>query len=191
VVATDSAAGLQFHFRAARNFGRTLLVVVLAAVVSALFYKVLHTHPRPPAFAFGVVGLLDFFMILALVHTALMGTRITVGNGTISWRHSVLGIGGSHQVQISDVDSIVPMTSLQQASSSGSTLYSILLKNKAGKDCTLVDDIESREEARWIVAKISERAGLHANTQVEMAQSIYGPPPQPGVVSYRSRITRN
>jgi hypothetical protein len=191
VVVTDSAAGLKFHFRAARNFGRTLLVVVLAAAVSALFYKVLNTHPRPPAFAFGVVGLLDFFLILAVVHTALMGTRITVGNGTISWRQSVLGIGGSHQIQISDVDSIVPTTSLQQASSSGSTLYSIRLKSKGGKDSTLVDDIESREEARWIVAKISERAGLHANTQVEMAQSIYGPPPQPGAVAYRSRITRN
>jgi hypothetical protein len=191
VVVNDSAEGLEFRFHAGRNFGRSLLVLVLTIAVSALFYKLLQTHPRPPAFAFGVVGLLDFFMILATFHTVLTGTRIIVGNGTISWRHSVLGIGGSHQVQISDVDTILPMTSLQQASSSGSTLYSIQLKSRSGKDFTLVDDIESREEARWIVAKISNRAGLRANPQVGIANSMYGPPPQPGAVAYRSRITRN
>ena len=191
VIVNDSPSGLEFRFHPARNFLRTLLVVVLAAAVSALFYRLLLTHPRPPAFAFGVVGVLDFFLILAVVHSALMGTRIAVGNGTIFWRHSVLGIGGSSRMQISDVDSIVPMTSLQQASSSGSTLYSIRLKNKAGQDYTLVDEIESREEARWIVAQISLRAGLRANTQVEMANSIYGPPPQPGTVAYRGRITRS
>lgn len=191
VIVNDSPSGLEFRFRPARNFLRTLLVVVLATVVSALFYGLLHTHPRPPAFAFGVVGALDFFLILAVVHGALMGTRIAVSNGTISWRHSVLGIGGSRQMQISDVDSIVPTTSLQQASSSGSTLYSIRLKNKAGKDYTLVDEIESRDEARWIVAQIEKRAGLRANTQVEIGTSIYGPPPQPGAVAYRSRLTRS
>ena len=44
-----------------------------------------------------VVGLLEFFLILAVVHTALTATRITVENGAngarISWRHSILGIG--------------------------------------------------------------------------------------------------
>lgn len=191
VVVNDSADGLVLRFHAGRNFGRSLLVLVLAAAVSALFYKLLHTHPRPPAFAFGVVGLLNFFLILAVVHSALMGTRITVRNGTISWRHSVLGIGGSHQVQISDVDTILPMTSLQQSSSSGSTMYSVQLKNKSGKNFTLVDEIESREEARWIVAKIQNRAGLPASTQVGIGNSMYGPPPQPGAIAYRSRISRN
>jgi hypothetical protein len=191
VIVNDSANGLEFRFRPARNFGRTMLVLVLATAVSALFYKLLYMHPRPPAFAFGVVGILHFFLVLAVVHSALMGTRIVVGNGTITWRHSVFGIGGSHQMQISDVGTIVPMTSLQQASSSGSTTYSIRLKSQDGKNYSLVDDIESREEARWIVARITQRAGLRVSTQVEIANTIYGPPPQPGQVAFRSRITRN
>ncbi len=191
VIVNDGAGGLEFRFHPARNLGRTLLVVVLAVAVSALFYKMLYTHPRPPAFAFGVVGILEFFLILAVVHSALMGTRIVVGNGTISWRHSVLGIGGSQQMQISDVDAVVPMTSLQDANSAGNTTYSIRLKSKVGKNYSLVDDIVSREEARWIVARITQRAGLRVNTQVEIANTIYGPPPQPGQVAFRSRITRN
>ena len=74
------------------------------------------------------------------------------------------------------------LTGIQQASSSGSTQYSVRLKTKAGQNYTLIDEIESREEARWIVAQIEKRAGLRLNTQVEMNNSIYGPPPQPGAI---------
>ena len=61
-----------------------------------------------------------------------------------------------------------------------STLYSVTLKSKSGKKITLADDIESRQEARWIVWQIEKRAGLRVNTQVEINNFIYGPPPQPG-----------
>ena len=189
VVVEDSPAVLQFHFRAARNPGRALLVVILAAAVSALFYALLQHQRQTPLFAFVVVGLLEFFLILAVVHTALTATRITVENGAngarISWRHSILGIGRTRDSAISEVDSIVPLTGIQQASSSGSTQYSVRLKTKAGQNYTLIDEIESREEARWIVAQIEKRAGLRLNTQVEMNNSIYGPPPQPGAILSR------
>ena len=177
VVVTESPDGLQFHFPAGRNVARTVLVVSLAVALSALFLEMLHIQPEPPKFAFAVVGLLDFFLILAVIRSALSATRIVAGNGAISWRRSVLGIGKSQQMQISDVDAILASTSLQQGSS---TLYSVILKSKSGKKITLVDDIESRQEARWIVWQIEKRAGLRLNTQVEINNSIYGPPPQPG-----------
>ena len=91
-------------------------------------------------------------------------------------------------MQISDVDSILASTSIQQGSS---TLYFVILKSKPGKKYTLVDDIESRQEARWIVWQIEKRAGLRLNTQVEINNSIYGPPPQPGELcpmALRSRL---
>ena len=94
----------------------------------------------------------------------------------ISWRRSVLGIGSVQQFQASSVESITVATGLQQSSS---TLYSLRLKTKDGKARTLVDDIESRQEARWIVSQIENRAGLALNTQVEISNSFYGPPPQP------------
>jgi hypothetical protein len=178
VTVKDSTDGLEFHFRAGRNLGRAALVVVLAVAIGALFNAMLHLQRRPPMVFVVMVGLLEFVLILAAVHSALTSTRITVGRGVISWRHSVLGIGRQHEVRISDVDSIVPVTSIQQASSSGATLYSLRLRTTAGKNFTLVDEIESRQEARWIVCEIEKRAGLSANTQVEILNSMYGPPPQ-------------
>ena len=130
-------------------------------------------------FAFVVVGLMEFILVMASIHTVLSSTRLVVGNGMISWKRSVLGIGFSRQVQISEVDSIVPATAIQQAGSSGGTLYSLRLRTKNGKTHTLVDEIQSRQEARWIVSQIEKRAGLALSTQVEINNSIYGPPPQP------------
>src|SRR5579863_9284845 len=180
VFVTESPDGLQFQFPAGRNVGRTVLVVSLAAAISALFLGMLRVKPEAPMFAFSVVGLLDFFLILAVIHSALSATRIVAGNGAISWRRTVLGIGRSHELQVSDVDAVLASTSLQQGSS---TLYSVILKSKPGKKYTLADDIESRQEARWIVWQIEKRAGLKLNTQVEINNSIYGPPPQPGEAS--------
>jgi hypothetical protein len=183
VILADSPEGLEFHFRAGRNAGRTILVVSLAVAVTALFYAMFNLQLQPPKFIFAMVGVMDSILILAAIHAALSATRIVVGNGLISWRRSILGMGNSHELQISDVDSILAYTSIQQASSSGSTLYSLRLKSKSGKNYTLVDDIESRQEARWIVSKIEKRAGLRLSTQVEISNSFYGPPPQPGSAS--------
>ena len=133
VIVDDSPDGLQFHFRAGRNVARTVLVVSLAAAVTALFCAMLRTQPQPPKFAFAMVGLLDFFLILAAIHAALSTTRIVAGNGVISWRRSIFGMGKSHELQISDVDSILASTSIQQASSSGSTLYSLTSQKQVGK----------------------------------------------------------
>jgi hypothetical protein len=187
VVVNEQPDGLEFYFRAGRNIGRTALVVALAAGCSALFYAMLHMQRRQPMFALVIVGVMAFILIMASVHAALTSSRIVVGNGMISWKHSILGIGNSRQVQISEVDSILPLTSIQQASSSG-TLYSLRLQTKAGKNHTLVDDIESRQEARWIVSQIEKRAGLRLNTQVQINNTFYGPPPQPGANSANASV---
>jgi hypothetical protein len=183
VAVTDSAQGLKFYFRAGRNLFRAVLFVALAAGCGALLYAILRMPQRPPIFALAIVGLLTFVLTLASIHTALTSTCVVVGNGVISWRHSVLGIGRTHQKQIADVASILAVTSIQQASSSGGTLYSLRLQTNAGKNYTLVDEIESRQEARWIVSEIERRAGLRLNTEVRINDEFYGPPPQPGVAS--------
>ncbi len=183
VAVADSPQGLEFYFRAGRNRFRAALIVVLAAGCGAFLYAMLHVPQRPPIFALIIVGLLTFFLTWASIRAALTSTRIVVGNGLISWRRAVLGIGRARQVQIADVASILPVTSIQQASSSGSTLYSLRLQTNTGKNHTLVDDIQSREEARWIVFEIEKRAGLRLNTQVRISDAFYGPPPQPGAGS--------
>jgi hypothetical protein len=183
VAVTDSPQGLEFHFRAGRNHFRAVLIVALAAGCGSLLYAMLRMPQRQPIFALVIVGLLTFFLTLASIHTALTSTRIVVGNGVISWRHSVLGIGRTRQMQIADVASILAVTSIQQASSSGSTLYSLRLQTNTGKNHALVDEIQSRQEARWIVSEIEKRAGLRLNTQVRITDPFLAPPLQPGAAS--------
>ena len=180
VILNHSSDGLEFYFRAGRNASRGALVLALTAVCTAFLYALLHGDRQPPMFAIALVGVMVLVLVVASIHTVLVSTRLVVGSGMISWRRSVFGIGFSGQVQISDVDSILPVTSIQ-AGSGGSSLYSLRLRTKNGKTQTLVDDIESRQEARWIVSQIGKRSGLALNTQVEIRNSIYGPPPQPGV----------
>ncbi len=83
-------------------------------------------------------------------------------------------------LRISNVESILPATSIQQASSSGSTLYSLRLRSKSGQTYTLVKSVILRADgkARWIVWEIEKRAGLQSNTQVAIVDSFYGPPPR-------------
>jgi hypothetical protein len=178
VVHNDSVNGLEFRFRAGRNVGRSVVVVSLAVAITALFNAMWHTQRQAPKFMLVMVGIMGVVLIVAAIQTALVATRIAVGSGVIAWRRSVLGIGRSREMQISDVESILPVTGLQQASSSGSTLYSLRLKSKSGREYSLVNDIESRQEARWIVWEIEKRAGLRSNTQVAILNSIYGGPPQ-------------
>ena len=52
---------------------------------------------RPPIFALVIVGLLDFVLTLASIHTALTSTRIVVGNGVHLLAPLVLGMGRVRQ----------------------------------------------------------------------------------------------
>ena len=180
VIVKDLPDGLEFYFRAGRNPARAALVVGLAAGCTGLFYAMLQMQRRPPMFALIIVGLLAFILVMASVHSVLTSSRIVVGNGIVFWKHSILAIGQARQVQVSEVESVLPVTSIQQASSSGGTVYSLRLQTKTGKHYTLIDDIESRQEARWIVSQIEKRAGLRLNSRVQIDNGFYGPPPQPG-----------
>jgi hypothetical protein len=183
VTVSDSSQGLKFYFPAGRNILRAVLLVALAAGCGALLDAILRMPQRQPIFVLVIVGLLTFVLTLASIHSALTSTCIVVGNGVISWRHAVLGLGRTRQIEIPEVASILAVTSVQQASSSGSTLYSLRLKTNSGKSHTLVDEIQSRQEARWIVCEIEKRAGLRLNTEIQMNDAFYGPPPQPGAAS--------
>ena len=185
VVISETGDGQEFYFPAGRNVGRAILISSLALGCLALSYFLTRT-PHVPIFAFVVVALMDFVFTMAAVHVALSTSRIVVTNGSISWQRAIFGLGQTHKVGISEVDSVLATTSIQQAGSSGKPLYSLQLKTKAGKSFTLVDEIENRQEARWIVTQIEKRAGIRLDDHVEINNSFYGPPPQPQATSQSS-----
>ncbi len=146
--------------------GRALvlfLVMLLWTGVAYMFYQ-----KHAPIFFFIVFGLSDLLIIAAFLHVTFGNATITVRSGEILSRKGILGIGRTRRIQVSDVASIVPVVRAQQATSSASQLYAIRMRLKDGGKFTLADEIDSRQEARWVVSQIETLAGLKLDTHVEV-----------------------
>jgi hypothetical protein len=190
VVISSVPGGSEFYFPPFRNPGRALVLFVITLIWSAFAYFLIHSNaPR----VFGVVfALANVFLIWGSLRLCFGSARICVGNGEITAARGTLGIGSTKRFAISDVESIVPATAGTQTGALNGTLYSIRLRTKSGKRVTLVDEIGSRQEARWIVAQIESLAGLQMNTRVEADAPLGAPaqPPQPvfGLPGRASRV---
>jgi hypothetical protein len=139
-------------------------------------------YSHAPLFLFVIFGLFDLPLVYGVLHVTLGSARIGVANGEILSRTGILGLGSTRRIPASDVASIVPVVSMQQGGGSGNALYSIRLRMKNGRKYTLADEIDSRQEARWVVAQIETLADLKLDTHVEVDSTfgVSSPPPQPG-----------
>jgi hypothetical protein len=177
VQVNPQAGGTEFYFPAFRNKGRALVLLIFTIVWTGAVYFLLRS--KAPWFFPVVFGFFDLFLLLGVFHTMLGSSRIVVGNGEIAYRRGIFGLGTTRRVSISDVAAIIPVASTQQGGSSGNTMYAIRLRTKNSRKATMADEINSRQEARWIVSRIETLAGLNVDTHVE-TDSQFGPPPQPG-----------
>lgn len=174
--------GTEFYFPALRNPGRAALLFVSMLIWSGMVYALYRS--RAPFFFTIVFGLSDLFLIWGFFHVALASARIGVTNGEILSRAGIFGIGATKRIPVSTVDSIVPVLSAQQGSNPGNAYYAIRLRTKDGRKFKLADEIDNRQEARWIVSQIETLAGLKVDTHVDvdMPLGISAIPPQPGTV---------
>jgi hypothetical protein len=172
--------GTEFYFPALRNPGRGLLLFAVMVIWSAFVYVLYHS--RAPFFFTIIFGLSDLFVIAGFLHVALGSARIGVTSGEILSRTGIFGIGATKRIPVSNVDSIVPVLSAQQGGTSGNAYYAIRLRTKDGRKLTLADEIDSRQEARWIVSQIETLAALKLDTHVEVDTPLGVPvlAPQPG-----------
>jgi HEAT repeats len=180
VVVSSQDGGTEFYFPPFRSAARAVFLLFFTAVWSGIVYFLFHS--AAPWFFALIFGFFDVFLILAVFHSALGSERIRVGNGEILSTKRVLGIGSTKRYSIQEIDAILPVSSGQQSGSPGSMTYAIRLRTKDGRRVTLADEINSRQEARWVVSQIESLAGLRADTRVEM-DSPFGPPPQPGAAA--------
>ena len=166
VVVGMGSGGTEFYFPALRNPGRALVLFLVMLLWTGVAYMLYQKHA--PIFFFIVFGLSDLLIIAGFLHVTFGSSRITVRSGEILSRKGILGIGRTRRIQVSDVASIVPVVSAQQATSSASQLYAIRMRLKDGTKLTLADEIDSRQEARWVVSQIETFAGLKLDTHVEV-----------------------
>ena len=176
VVVSMGSGGTEFDFPVFRNPGRALILLLVTVFWSAVVFVLYHTHA--PIFFFIIFGLADLLLIVGTLHVTLGSARISVGSGEILSRMGIFGLGRTRRIQVSNVASIVLVASMQQGSSSGNHLYAIRVRLKDGRKFTLADEIDSRQEARWVVSQIETLAGLRLDTHVEVDLPL-GVPPQP------------
>ena len=188
VVVSAGSGGTDFYFPALRNPGRAVMLFFFTFIWSAVIYLMYLKHA--PTFFFIVFGLSDLLLIAGLLHVTFGSARITVRSGEISSRTGIFGLGRTRQVQVPDIASIVPVASLQQGSDSASQLHAIRMRLKDGSKLTLADEIDSRQEARWIVSQIETLAGMKVDTHVEVDLPL-GIPAQPGTQVTGQVFTRS
>ena len=166
VVVGMGSGGTEFYFPALRNPGRALMLLLFTTIWSGVVYLLYQKHA--PIFFSMVFGLSDLLIIAGFLHVTFGSARITVRSGEIFSRTGLFSLGRTRRIQVSDVASIVPVVSAQQGTGSGNQLHAIRMRLKDGRKITLADEIDSRQEARWVVAQIETLAGLKLDTHVEV-----------------------
>jgi len=166
VVVSMGSGGTEFYFPAFRNPRRALALFLANLVWAGVAYVLYQQHA--PILFFIFFGLSDLILIVGFLHVTLGSSRITVRSGEIISRSGVLRMGRTRRIQVSDIVSIVPVVSMQQGTSSENQLHAIRVRLKDGHKVTLADEIDSRQEARWVVSQIETLAGLKLDTHVEV-----------------------
>jgi hypothetical protein len=178
VVVSTGSGGTEFYFPPFRNPARALILLLVAAIWSGVLYAMYRNHA--PVLFFVVFGLSDLFLVFAFLQATFGSARISVRSGEICSRRGLLGIGGTRRFQTSEVASLVPVVSMQQGGNSGTAMHAIRMRLKSGGKITLADEIDSRQEARWVVSQIETLAGLKLDTHVEVDLPLGVNPQPPG-----------
>ncbi len=166
VVVSMGSGGTEFYFPPFRNPGRALILLVVTMVWSAVIYLMYEKHA--PVLFFILFGLTDVLIVAGFLHATFGSSRISVRSGEIFSRRGIFGLGRARGIQVSEVVSILPVVSMQQGGNSGNALHAIRVRLKDGSKITLADEIDSRQEARWVVSQIETLSGLKLDTHVEV-----------------------
>lgn len=187
VIVAMGSGGTEFYFRPLRNPIRALTLFVVTLVWTGVIYLMYLKHA--PVLFFVFFGLADVIIVGGFLHVTFGSSRITVRSGEILFRKGILGIGSAQRFQASEVTSIVPVAGLQQGGNSQTAMHLIRMQLKSGRKVTLADEIDTRQEARWVVSQIETLAGLKLDTHVEVDLPL-GVPAQPVFQSSGQVLTR-
>ncbi len=178
VVVSSGVNGTEFYFPPFRNPARIVLLVFFTAIWTGVVYFL--GHSKAPWIFGAVFGFFDLFLIYAVIQSTMGSYRIDAGNGRVVLRRAVLGIGSTREIPFSDIAQIQALE--PNTGQGGQASYSLYLQTKDGKKLTLADSIDSRQEARWVVAQLEKLVGLKLDTHVAVDAGLgyNGPPPQRG-----------
>jgi hypothetical protein len=160
VVITETAAGVEFYFPAARNKGFAAVTTLFFLVFGAItFFLAGSRAPFIFPLAFG------FFVLILLYVSARMWlgtTRVGVGKEQVLVQAGFLGGGKIRRFALAEVSSITSSIKSQQGGANGTPYYDIELNLRTGKKVTLARTLKDKLEVDWLVEEMRRLTGLLA-----------------------------
>jgi hypothetical protein len=154
-VRRTSTGGTEFDFAAARNLkpatGVTAIVLLWSAALAALVFL------RAPMIFVIIWGLFDLVIVLVVLRSWFVSSRLTIDGDEVRKESSLLGIGRSRRIPLADIGSVEMPITMQ---ANDTPYYAIRLIVRDGRKITAGSGIRDKREAEWIVAEIRRIAKI-------------------------------
>ena len=158
VAVTESAAGVEFYFPAARNKGFALGTTFFLLIFSSVtFFLARSSAPVIFPIAFGFFALLLLYICVQMWFGT---TRAGIGNGALLLQDGLLGGGKIQRFALSDMASIASKIGSQQGGGTGTPYYDIELSLRNGKKVTLGRTLKNKQEVDWLIEEMRRVTGL-------------------------------
>jgi hypothetical protein len=90
----------------------------------------------------------------------LGATVVTVGNGSLRVRHTVLGLGGTRTLYAAEIASIDLHINMQTQGRFGTPYYEVRARLTNGRKASLGDGIRNKRHAEWLAAQMRAAIGV-------------------------------
>lgn len=158
VVITESAAGVEFYFPAARNKGFAAGVTGFTAIFSTVTFFL--AGSRAPMLFPIVFGFFSLLLLYIAAQMWLGTTRVGIGKGELLLQDGFLGGGKGQHFAFPEIASISSAIKSQQGGGSGTPYYDIELTLSNGKKATLGRTIRNHQEVDWLLEEMRRLIGL-------------------------------
>jgi hypothetical protein len=167
VTITQTAAGVEFYFPAARNQGFALWTTVFLLIFGSAAFFLFYFH-LPVVFPLAL-GFFALLMLYAAVQMWFGTTRVGIGNGTLLVQDGLLGGGKVRQFAFSELASIGSKITSQQGDATGTPYYDIELNLRTGRKVTLGRTLRNKQEVDWLIEEMQRLSGLQHQTRAAAA----------------------
>lgn len=157
VVQPTNAGGLEFVFPAARNpalaAGFTLIFLIFSV---ALYYLLVYSRSIYIGFLFSVACAVLLFVVTMFW---FLRQRVTIENGSVTIRSSVLGIARTQQIPCAGISDLKLNIGVQSGRGSGTPYYYIQFMCRDGRKRTAGRQIRNKREAVWVMNQMKKAIG--------------------------------
>lgn len=153
-----TADGTEYFFAAARNpafgIGTTAFFVIWSGALALQYILAF------PWIFLVVTGIFELLLLVIVTDVWLGSTTVSIGEGVVRRRHSVLGIGGTRVIPCPDVRSLDLHISMQSTGRFGTPYDELRARLDTGRRTHLGRGIRDKRHAEWLAAEMRKAIGL-------------------------------